>query len=394
MVETTGVNAVTFVRTHRIFRFLGAVGVLIAIPAFLVSLPPVQAWLFNSKPQVELALISEIPVFDVRQPVTGLAILYNNQDLTSTRRALVVSRLQIRNIGGDSVTPSDLTSTDPLGFIVQGGQILRLRRVRSNSDHLRQFVAPRLGDNTVSLNNGLILDPSDYIEFELMILKPATSRLVYEPVGKVSRQQTIPFINRTVGDQNQGFWLRTFGGGFIEHITRLVIYFLVGLGSLISIAFIISKILDARQAALAAHREKIALAAFEAIPNTDIATSGVGLGVFSFIGQTAFEQLITYLDREYKRSPAVGPANGEATVMDVKVEANRKAVAQYLEQSYVTSPISVILLLQGFDLIQIRNVSDEFMRAAEAIAEFGRKSGAGRYGTGLESYARKAFAIE
>jgi hypothetical protein len=94
-----------------LLRVLGDVSAAIAIPAFLLALPPIQSWIFNEEARAEIALVSEIPVFDVRRPIPGLSVVYAGRDLTSSRQALVASKLRIENVGGKSITSAETTST-------------------------------------------------------------------------------------------------------------------------------------------------------------------------------------------------------------------------------------------------------------------------------------------
>ena len=215
---------------HIVARSLGFVAAIIAVPAFIISIPPVQSALFNSSPEIQISLVNEIPVFDVLRPIPGLKVLYEGELLTPTRRSIVASRIRIENIGGKSLTPANISPKDPLGFSVENGKIIRLNKVRSNSPHLRKLINVYTNNKNVTLNYGLIFDPKDYIEFDILILKSSHQPLTYDSLGKVSEQESIDFINETSSLKEKSFAERIFSGKISDQIIKIFVYSFIGFG--------------------------------------------------------------------------------------------------------------------------------------------------------------------
>lgn len=111
-------------------------------------------------------------MFDVRQPLEGLKVEFNGQDLTAAHQSLVAARLQIMNTGNVSITPANTTPADPLGFKVDGGEVIRLSGFEASSEHLRRYAKPKLVNNRVVISSSVIMDPGDYVRFDILGTAP------------------------------------------------------------------------------------------------------------------------------------------------------------------------------------------------------------------------------
>lgn len=206
------------------FQGASALGVILGILGFIIGLPPISEMAFGKRASLTLDVVSEIPVFAVRQPVPGLSVTLNSRDLTSSRQDLIAARLRIRNNGELSVNERNTTNKDPLGFTVFGGQVVRLYDFSATSDHLRKLGSPRSNGNTFLLPPGLIIDPNDYVQFDLLIVKPVGKNLRFTSSGKVEGLRQILVSNSTSdGNTKSSLYDAVAGNGFIQLI-RLVTY--------------------------------------------------------------------------------------------------------------------------------------------------------------------------
>ena len=215
---------------------------MLAIPALIVSLPPVQNWLFNPEPQIEIDLASEIAVVDVRRQMSGLTILLNNNELNSTLESVVASRVVIRNKGGASVKPNDISSEDPIGFQVIGGQILEIAAFHASSQHLRRLANPKRIGNSITVGPNIIIDKSDSMTFDLIIKKPRQSTIQYRSLGKIADSGSIKIVDIRTSGSSENFIEKTFFGNYRVQIARLIAYFLGGIFIVAGFAFLFEKI--------------------------------------------------------------------------------------------------------------------------------------------------------
>lgn len=144
---------------------------MIALPAAILGLPPVQEVLFDRGPRIELDLTSEIAVLDIRNPMRGLSVSLYGSDINASKESLIASRVAIRNKGKDGIKPNDVASSDPLGFFITGGELIQITKFSASTEHLRKFAQPKRLNNKVTVNTDLIMDSGDRIVFDLLIKK-------------------------------------------------------------------------------------------------------------------------------------------------------------------------------------------------------------------------------
>ncbi|WP_139810118.1 hypothetical protein [Sphingomonas azotifigens] len=214
----------TSILKNRLFQAASALGVALGILGFFISLPPVSELVFGKRVSLTLDVLNQIPVFTVRQPVPGLSVQLNSQDLTLTKRDLLAVRLRIRNNGGISVNERNTTEKDPLGFSVSGGQVVRLYGINATSEHLRKLALPKRVNNTFTLPPGLIIDPGDYIQFDLLVVRPISSKLSFFSVGKVEGLKTIEVGRPDIAKPSENIASIAWSGTFLIQILRTATY--------------------------------------------------------------------------------------------------------------------------------------------------------------------------
>lgn len=206
------------------FQAASALGVLLGIIGFVLGLPPVADMAFGKRVSLTLDVVSQVPVFAVRQPVPGLSVQLNSQDLTQTRRDLVAVRLRLRNSGEVSINARNTTSRDPLGFRIRGGQVVRLYDLNATSDHLRKLAVPKIDGNSFVLPAGLIIDPNDYVQFDLLIVRPVNGGLSFDSLGKVEGLAKIGLGRADMAKPTPNVASVAWSGGLLPQLLRTVTY--------------------------------------------------------------------------------------------------------------------------------------------------------------------------
>ncbi|MEP7005975.1 MAG: hypothetical protein ABI810_08335 [Sphingomonas bacterium] len=219
------------------FQAASALGVFLGIIGFLLGLPPVADMAFGKRVSLTLDVVSQIPVFAVRQPVPGLSVQLNSQDLTQTRRDLVAVRLRLRNDGEVSINARNTTAKDPLGFSVKGGQVVRLYGLSTTSDHLRKLANPQRNGNIFTLPAGLIVDPGDFVQFDLLIVRPVNGNLSFISLGKVEGLKSIGVGRADMTPPAPNAAAVAWSGGFLPQLLRTLTYPFIAIALIAAIIF-------------------------------------------------------------------------------------------------------------------------------------------------------------
>lgn len=208
------------------------------ILGFVLGLPPVSDVVFGKKIGLDLNVVSQIPVFAVQQPVPGLSVTFNSQDLTQARQDVIAARVRLQNTGDLSINAKNTTPVDPLGFQVRGGRVVKLTGITATSNHLRTLAVPRRAGASFFLPPGLIIDPGDYIQFDMLILKPVDGRIDFIGRGKVEGLKAITTTSSSASPIPSVF-STAWSGSLIVHLLRIVTYPFVAL-ALIAVVVVTS----------------------------------------------------------------------------------------------------------------------------------------------------------
>lgn len=293
MTEGTEQHYMTRVLRNRWFQFASALGVIFGLIGFITQLPPVSEWLFGKRTAMNLEVVSQLPVFNVSQPVPGLSVVLEGQDLTSGNQGLVAARLRLRNSGDVSITPANTTSADPLGIAIQGGTIVRLNRYGATSSHLRNLARPQRREQSLLLPSSLIFDPGDYVEFDLVIRRPNSGKLRFIPLGKV---EGVKSINVSSTPPASSSIRNPWSGSLATQIVRTLTYPFIAIALVFAIVLPIVGMTEWRDRRHRASREQLAAKVAVLMPQKDSAYLNIAEALYVGAGFKAANWLLSLSD--------------------------------------------------------------------------------------------------
>ncbi|NIJ29724.1 hypothetical protein FHT00_001671 [Sphingomonas insulae] len=273
------------------FQGASALGVLLGIVGFIIGLPPVSEIAFGKRMSLKLDVVSQIPVFAVRQPVPGLSVQLNSQDLTQSKRDLVAVRLRLRNDGEIGINSRNTTPQDPLGFTVRGGEVVRLYERGATSEHLRKLGIPVRSGEAFRLPPGLIIDPADYLQFDLLIVRPVNGQLSFQSLGKVEGLREIGVGRTDMTKPSPSAASVAWSGGLLPQLLRTITYPFIAiaiLGASIASGFWVSTVANKRKKRL---RKAYARDASLIWEEADAKTRKLVTALYTAIGQRGLNTL-------------------------------------------------------------------------------------------------------
>lgn len=353
---------------------MGVISVIIAIPTAIIGIPPVQEHLFDRGPRIELNLASEIAVLDIRRPMQGLSIILYGKDLNASEESLVASRVIIKNTGKSGIRSNDVSSADPLGFFISGGQLLQIAQFVGSTPHLQKYAKPIRYRNSVLLNTEIIIDHGDSLQFDLLIKKPRKSTIFYYPLGKISNVKKINVLDfRKVGIQ-RGFIEESFYGSFAIQILRLFVYFIAAILIISGFTFTyetISKFLKKREIG---RRKKIVDSFFEAKFGIEITTTDVVAAViYMNLGAHFLAWHLDNLKKMLSLDEIKNTNRYFSERFDEEISPTFDSVNSYLSSRYIKSfPYYLNRVENFFELVSIdkKTVQKKYVGSLESLNHF------------------------
>lgn len=143
-------------------------------------------FLRDRRPQLEFEVISDASVFDVREKLGDLEIIYGGIDIQKAKKSLRVVVVRVTNKGPEDILKTHYDDTSRFGFRVLNGTLLRAEVLSTSNRYL---------DNTLKIDvnvpytahfSPVILEAKESFTIKSLVLHDAGVRPELEPIGKIA----------------------------------------------------------------------------------------------------------------------------------------------------------------------------------------------------------------
>lgn len=196
--------------------------------------------LSEDKPNISLVVINSTNVLDVHEPIKDLKIEFQGADIKEGELNLRIITLKMVNDGEVDILQSHYDMNDTWGIKVNGGEIIEVRQVESNSEYIKSNLNPRLvkDEGLIELEK-IIFDRGKYFVLEILVLHEKQEMPTILPLGKVVGIEEIKVSEIASEGEEVNFFKEAFYGGAGIQFARTLAYFFVFIG-LIGLALLIS----------------------------------------------------------------------------------------------------------------------------------------------------------
>ena len=198
----------------------------------------------ETAPRLELELLSNAPVLDVREKLPDLEVLYQSQDIAKSGKTLSVLLVRAVNRGSADLLSSYYDPKAPVGLDVAGGTLIRADLSDASNEYLRSTAGVVAKESSITLAP-VILEREEWFVVKLLVLHDIGSQPIVTAHGKVAGQRNIPVVPPLSASEKESFWYRAFSGGAWTQLVRLPVYFIGAILVVLGIVIPSSSISDA-----------------------------------------------------------------------------------------------------------------------------------------------------
>jgi len=199
------------------------VGVLLAL--IFGGIGIYAGFFYERKPGVMLEIISNTPVFDVRENVSKLEVLFAGNNIKQSGQALRVITLRIINDGQQDILKTFYDENDPLGFIIINGSLVEPPELlHASNDYLSKNLRLSVTTPTQVSFNSVILEVNQFYTIKLLVLSPEGAVPDIIPSGKIAGISTINVSRSYLQRNDVSFLGRTFAGTPFVQTVRVLVY--------------------------------------------------------------------------------------------------------------------------------------------------------------------------
>jgi hypothetical protein len=197
------------------------IGLLLGIAFFVYS-----TFIYERRPELRIDLLNNSPVYDLKEDVPLLQIIFHGEDLKKQNNTLSLMTTRISNAGNASILLTHYDERDPLSITLDNVRIIKLDVVDASNHYLSQNVADWIHIYNDKIEfTPIILDPGDYFSLKILVIhsighKPEISAAA----GKIAGINKIQVNEQYRVDRTQTFFDDIISGGPLVHIFRAILY--------------------------------------------------------------------------------------------------------------------------------------------------------------------------
>lgn len=212
---------------------------VVAIALAIISF--VAGQLYETRPKLQYQILSNAPVYDLRENLTTLDILFEGKSIRQENQTLTLITVRIENVGNAGI--SKQTSFDESylpGLKVPDSKIVRADILTANNDYLKNALQlTRTSDNEFTLGPS-IFDKNDFVVIKLLVLHSEALQPQLQSFGKVAGCPPIEVIPAATVEDKRGFFTRALEGELTIQGFRLITYF----AGFLALVFIVGAIIS------------------------------------------------------------------------------------------------------------------------------------------------------
>ena len=199
-------------------------------------------FIYERLPEIRVEVLSNTPVFSIKEEVDNLSILFNGVDIRESKQLLSILTIKILNSGNLSITTGDFDENDPLSIVVDSGNVIKADMLNTADSYFKKvFLQSNKIEKGIELPK-FILEPGQYFIFKILVLHDASKQPAVKSKGRVAKIGSVDVIS-TLESPNLGLIPLSFYGDFSIQAVRVGGY---GIGTiavllLIALSFAYSK---------------------------------------------------------------------------------------------------------------------------------------------------------
>ncbi len=207
---------------------------------------------FLTEPNVSSQIVNEINVLDVHRPLANLQVLFQGNNIQENNLNLKAYRVKFQNTGNADIKQNDFDTNNNWGIRVEGGTIIEVRLVESDSDYIKTELDPRTEDSQSIKFNKVLFDKKRFFTIELLVLHSKNVSPTLYRTGKISGiQEGVYEISRLDNSESflQALLYGAFYGSWFIILLRILIMSILSIAIFVAGILVWIKIDESRRAA-------------------------------------------------------------------------------------------------------------------------------------------------
>lgn len=201
------------------WSFLGFI-----LAAFFGGIAIYTEFIRDTSPTLKYEILSNTKILDVKEDVTGLGIIYNNEDIRKAHKTLSVLIVRVSNEGRSPILKTYYDNASPLGLSISSGEIITAEVINATTDYLRQNAGISVRDPSNVEFSQMIIEPNESFTTKLLILNPEQNAPTIFPKGKIAGVKKLLLVDRQSEYTKETFIMKALSGSLWVQVFRTITY--------------------------------------------------------------------------------------------------------------------------------------------------------------------------
>lgn len=210
------------------------IGVILAVIFGVLAV--YTAFFYTKSPNLRLEILNNSRVYDIKENVDDLEILFKNENIRSKNLTLSLVNLKFSNPSDVAIQKSFFDEERPLGVKLDDSQIIKCEMSLASELYIKEALRTTVLNTDTVIVSPVILDPGAFFTLKILVLHPEKSLPHPKVIGKIAGIKKIDIVDYSVLPAKKSFWKYSYEGNFFVQLTRILSYgvgfivLLIGIG--------------------------------------------------------------------------------------------------------------------------------------------------------------------
>lgn len=184
----------------------------------------VYTWFHDKKPQMKFEVLSQAPVYDIRENVGKLDILFNGENIREKKQMLSLITIKVSNAGNADILKSSYDETQLPGCKICDAKVIKTDLLSASSDYITNSLRLMQRSDNEIVFSSVILEPDQFFTFKSLILHEENHKPTVQTFGKIAGIMRFELLETYSKAGQPTFVANTFQGSLPTQLTRALCY--------------------------------------------------------------------------------------------------------------------------------------------------------------------------
>lgn len=189
----------------------------------------------DNNPEIKTEIIANASILDIKEDIQDLQVIYQDENIKKSQKNLSSILIKLSNTGRNPILSSYYDDSSPFGLQIFNCEIIKAEIVSASNDYLINKLKEK-GDKIIGdkfIFPPIIFESDDFVTLKFLLMHPQNQEVKASPVGKVASTKFLKVLETFQQNGKESFWQQVISGSILVHLTRIPVYFIIFIFSII-----------------------------------------------------------------------------------------------------------------------------------------------------------------